>query len=459
MKYNVIVIGAGMSGLSAAQNLAKAGFKVLILEARNRIGGRIHTLYTDNHTPIETGAAFLKMADPTNPFNPLKTQLQHLNLKTLPMDIYNSDAYDPEGQHKSLLAQKEVANDAYKAMTLSIQEAYRLYLEKKPSLAQILGNTDANVPRLGSPDFFAQQTLNHMVQQHTGSSLKKVSLNELIHNEGALQDEYITGGYHRLPQFMLDTAISTNNVKLHLNAVATEILYAQKGENEVQVTTRDNESFFANAVLCTLPLGVLKKNAPHFFPPLSLPKQKAIQHMGIGHQNTVIVEFEKAFWPTDVHYLFPGSKNVDEFPEYVNLYHFTSKKSPSLACNYYGKNALFKDISDDQIIAKTLAPLQKVYGKLSPLKLATITHWDTDNYTLGSTSYCGLQFRPEDLENLSFKEPGGLYFAGAHTTANKNRETVQGAYLSGLRAAMEIHYDLKHKAQAHSSELHPKTRL
>ncbi|HQZ87577.1 MAG TPA: NAD(P)/FAD-dependent oxidoreductase [Gammaproteobacteria bacterium] len=442
-EYNVIVIGAGMAGLSAAQHLADLGHTVLVLEAKNRVGGRIHTQEMQDGLPIEMGANLLLNPGTTEQPNPLLPLIRHLNLTTMPIDSIPSTTFKAEGYFENA--------------TKLINEAKRFPWKTWPSLGEVLKIQDLNFHshlKLNSTEFIGKQALIHMIEQQTGTLPHNVSLLELMHFgtdatfydsdgfRGSAEATFINGGYQQLPEAMAKKAIATGKVKILLSTPVEAVHY--HNSDTTQVIATNGEKYTAKRILCAVPIGVLQNQSIHFFPKLSPEKQQLIKHLKVGFHNKVVLEFKKVFWPIDTHFLFPGSKHYHHFPEYLNLFHFSNQKTPALVCNFYASEACFKENTDDHIVEKALLPLQEAYGKTAiALKNAFVTHWESDPYALGSTSCYGLQCESRELRNFEKPEQGGLFFAGAHTIANKNRETVQGAYISGIRAALDVNHHLK----------------
>lgn len=431
-----------MAGLSAAQHLADLGHTVLVLEAKNRVGGRIHTLKTHDGTPIEMGANMLLNHGSAERLNPLVPYLHHLNLKTMPINSIHSATFKAEGY--------------FEDATKWINAAKRFPWKTWPSLGEILKIHNLkyhNNLKLNSTELMGKQALIHMIEQQTGTSPHNVSLLELMNYDtdagsydfyGAVESPksaFITGGYQQLPEAMAKKAIATGNVKILLNTPVEAVHYHN---NDTTVIAAHGKKYTAEHVLCAVPIGVLQNQGIHFLPKLSPEKQQLIKHLKIGFHNKVILEFKKVFWPIDTHFLFPGSKTYHHVPEYLNLFHFSNQKVPALVCHFYASEAFFKKNADDHIVEKALLPLRETYGKTAiALKDAFVTHWESDPYALGSTSCRGIQCESGELTNFEKPEQDRLFFAGAHTLASKNRETVEGAYISGVRAALDINQRLK----------------
>lgn len=438
MKYNAIIIGAGLSGLTAAKQLASRGYTVLLLEAKNRVGGRIHSLTTESNQTLEVGADSL--SNPNEDRNPLLSFLRYLNLPTHPLDIYQSDAFDEKGERKRMEEQVKRASLNHSTLLERVQDAKEKTWKRYPTLAEAFELLRSPKPTIGSTDFLTQQTLHAMIATHTGASADQVSLFELMDTqEDYLATDVLIGGrFQLLPEWFAKLALQTGMVNIHFNSAVKQIHYGYR-EKQVRVVTINEEEYVGECVISTLPLGVLKSKTVEFFPPLSKKKQSAISNLNVGFSNKVVLEFEQAFWPEHAHYLFPGSHQLDQWPSYLSLAPFDKKKKNCLVAHFYAKEALFHKAHDYQIIHKALSPLQKAYGRTLPtLKHAYITHWDTDPFALGSTVCYGPKWNPKQELDLFSSENNGLYLAGDYVTTDGSHGTIRGAHLSGLQVAMQV---------------------
>jgi len=233
-------------------------------------------------------------------------------------------------------------------------------------------------------------------------------------------------------------------------------------------------SYCADAVLCTLPLGVLKQsiiassnanfspsspNVVQFIPPLPEWKIQAIQRLGFGNLNKVILCFDRIFWDQDSN-LFGhiGSTTASR----GELFLFWSQyKSPVLMALVAGEAAnIMENVTDDVIVGRCLTVLRSIFGPSSvpQPKETVVTRWRADPWSKGSYSYVATGSSGNDLDVMampvSFTNPSStvtnqdqgsshsnasprLFFAGEHTIRNYPA-TVHGALLSGLREAARI---------------------
>lgn len=433
-----------------------------MLEAKNRVGGRIQTAESSSGFPIELGASIVypsnTLSNPhPNPLsNPLLTYLQALKIRTVALNPNNTQVFDALKHPLTLSEVITPLSRHFDAANMAVHEAKALF--KRPiSLTEALNPLDSISSSFAT---LTKQTITAMIEHQLGASLDNISIQELI-NPAVNQGDplLVVGGLQRLTENLLQRAQATKLLSLRLNtpvkalrynvSTASNVANAANASNtskeaQVTVTTQNGKTFTASVVLCAVPLGVLKKQGIHFSPPLSAGKRQAIQHLGLGYQNKVYLEFEKAFWDKDAHFIFPGRELLSEWPEYLNLFALSNRKVPILVANFYAKAAQFKDHPDSYCVKKALLPLQKVFGKkMSALKSAQVTHWDSDNFILGSSSFCGLNYQPKDTDNLvepeRYQDNPYLYFAGEYTVPDHSSFSgVLRAFESGTRAALDI---------------------
>ncbi len=437
--YDVLIIGAGLSGFVAAQHLTSLGYHVCMLEARNRLGGRVHSRILKDHT-VELGAAYLRGKGSGTAPNPLLGLLKRYQIQTTPLDPLNSDFYNRAGEKSSLAEWQSTLKEPIERANKLIQDAKLPSKTPKPSLASILGYA-AEIPPQGSKEFKVRQLITATVLQNTGAAPNQVSLLELMY-DGTFtgSDELIVSGAHKLIDGLHQECQATQNFNLFLKSNVQEIQHAPQ-DSKFKVKTETGEEYQTEAVLCTVPLGVLKRNHIKFLPGLSKAKQKAIRHLNLGEQNYVVLEFNKAFWPESVHYLYPNDSDINQWPSYLNLVPFTNGR-PMLLANLYGNDAKFSKQKESDIIDKVLMPLKRVYkDKVTDPIAVDISHWDSERFTAGAIPYCGLLSTDEDLLALQAPEQNGLYFAGDYTHRGQ-RHSLNAAYSSGIKAALEMHAQL-----------------
>lgn len=265
----------------------------------------------------------------------------------------------------------------------------------------------------------------------------------------------VIGGYQQVPRGILH---SPSKLDLHTRKVAKHISYATEknaASTNGRVFCEDGESFEADHIVLTTPLGVLKDNAVTFDPPLPARKLEAIQSLGFGTLNKVILVYDKPFWRVDQDMFGllrePEVKDSLDQEDYIanrgRFYFFwnciKTTGRPVLISLMAGDAAHQAEATNDaELVAEVTRELHKIFNHAKvPEPLETIvTRWGKDRFARGSYSYVGAMSRPGDYEAMA-APVGTLHFAGEATCAT-HPATVHGAYISGLRAASEVINDL-----------------
>lgn len=261
----------------------------------------------------------------------------------------------------------------------------------------------------------------------------------------------VIGGYQQVPRGILHFP---SKLDLHTHKVAKHVSYTTDTNAAYlngRVFCEDGESFEADHIVLTTPLGVLKDNAVTFDPPLPARKVEAIQSLGFGTLNKVILVYDKPFWRVDQDMFGllrePEVKNSLDQEDYIanrgRFYFFwnciKTTGRPVLIALMAGDAAHQAEaINDADLVAEVTQELRKIFSHAKvPEPLETIvTRWGKDRFARGSYSYVGAMSRPGDYEAMA-APIGNLHFAGEATCAT-HPATVHGAYISGLRAASEI---------------------
>lgn len=421
----IIVIGAGASGLAAARFLVQKGKKVLVLEARNRIGGRIWTDRSWHNTALDLGASWIHGIEG----NPVMKLAQELNLKTLPTDYESSTLYDWDGKAVASSKERQIERQfntlisKLERMRERWQEDEREDISLKRAIAQQLKTLDLSAEQLIELNYSINSTIEHEYAGDT-SQLSFYHWDEGEEVDGG--DVLFPNGYDQIITGM------SKSLTIKLNQVVEKIIYNSQG---VKVQTNQGE-FKAKQVIITLPLGVLKQGKIEFSPPLPAPKQTAIQQLGMGILNKVYFQFPNIFWDNDSEWLGYMNQNKGEWSEFLNISYYNQK--PILLGFNAGEYGLkIEQLTDRQITQAGMQILRNIYGNQIPNPLDTkITRWGQDPFAGGSYSFLTPGSSSETRKILA--EPVGkqLYFAG-EATSSDYPATVHGAILAGERAARQ----------------------
>ena len=419
---SVIVVGAGIAGLGAARTLQDWGYKVIVVEARPRIGGRIWTSREWTDAPLDLGASWIHGIRK----NPIADLAKDNQIQILETDYDNHWIYDEKGN--------ELSDSQYNALdeTLSVIQDYIFEaieeLDDDISLQAIIETAFAEEEVAPAERKLILYLINSVIEHDYAADSNQLSALYLDEGEEfGGEDVVFPGGYDQI----IDLHAEGLDIRLE-----QLVQLVEHGNQGVSITTNQNV-FQADRAVITLPLGVLKRGDVQFSPTLPREKQNSIQDLGMGLLDKVCLRFPRKFWPNDPELLGHISESKGEWAEWLNLAHYTNL--PILmafnAATFAQKTETW---SDEQIIEGAMGTLRKIFGANIPDPLAwQITRWAADPYALGSYSYLKLGATPESHDELAAPVGTRLFFAGEATSKDYNA-TVHGAYLSGLRAAEEI---------------------
>lgn len=417
----ILVIGAGISGLAAAQALQAAVHEVVVIEARDRVGGRIWTSTRWPEIPLDLGASWIHGVKG----NPLTKLADDLQARRLMMSYDSALLYDTSGKLFDDAAQK------------------RLEILRRQLYKQLKKSQD------GDEDSSVREVADALVEQlgagpETRRLLDFVLSGEIEHEYSGSAEQLSAYWYDSAKAFSGDDALFAEgfhvvikrlaeNLRIETGQVVKEIHWK---ESPVRVVT-DKQEFIADQVVVTLPLGVLKTNSVSFFPDLPKSKLDAIAALGMGVLNKCYLRFPRVFWSPDVDWLEYVSENHGEWTEWVSL--ARAARQPVLLGFHAGSRGReIEAMSDPQIVASAMRTLRVIYGQEIPEPIDyQITRWASDPFSRGSYSYMAVGSTPKMRRDLARPVDGKLLFAG-EATHSEHYATAHGAYDSGLRVAKEM---------------------
>ena len=203
--------------------------------------------------------------------------------------------------------------------------------------------------------------------------------------------------------------------------------------------------FTADAVLVTLPLGVLKHNSITFEPPLPSRKLAAIRNLGFGTLNKCVMLFREPFWDTSLDTFGRLASTRDARGELFLFYsyaHLCGTLGAVLIGLVAGEAAeAFESVEQDEAQRRCVAALQSIFGPrgvvVPPLLAFMRTAWAADPYARGSYSNVQVGASGDDYDEMAAPVAGRLFFAG-EATCRTHPATMHGAFMSGLREAARI---------------------
>jgi len=435
-----IIIGAGISGLSAASTLLEGGVDdFVILEARERIGGRIKH-EGRFQCGIDLGASWIHGVQG----NPLLSVAEKLDLRldiTHNANLTGSDGFKVYGSDGVILDSVLEASARRKFEELNTKAREILdgmENEKDVSVAQLFALAADRIPYRFADD--EKDLLNWFksgIEGWENSNVDQISARDHMIEEDTTAygggDAFLVNGYTPIIQHLASKLES--NIKL-----GHEVLSVIYNDNGVRVVTNHGE-FEADYVLVTVPLGVLKAGSIVFVPPLPRKKQRAIENIGFGLMNKIVLQFPDYFWDPEAEGFGYVSKTHGEFSFFLNIARLTKK--PILMCFIAADFAYeVENWSDQAVVDRIMVVLRSIFGRerqLPPPCMTSITRWKADPFSRGSYSFIKAGCTTKDVRNLG-KPVGRLRFSGEATF--KRVGYVHGGYITGQREAQRILSDL-----------------
>lgn len=421
----VIIVGAGAAGLAAGMRLRDRGIPAIILEAHNRIGGRVDTdtSGTIANFPIERGGEFIHGANaitrdlvrqagltliPVERFDTLRWGRPARPLDQLPADI--ADAIN------GLFADFAALKDADIPADLSLK-AYLLAKGWSPrwmSMADILLAQTCCAPldSLSCADLARELRIDHSGGLAHGGEAR------------------IREGYGALLAWM------SRDLDIHLKTGVTAI---HRGADGITVTAH-GETYTANAVILTVPVSLLRSDVIHFDPPLSDSKRDAIAAFRTEAATKAFYRFATRLWDEELTYaahdrLFarwwtPAYGRGDDADPIICCY-LTSEQADDLALTDAEVGAFYGLAALSDLLGVPRETLEENFVSV------TFVAWADEPYAQGG--YAHLPPGKADARPaLAAPEDGGLFFAGEATAHDTNPQTVHGAIETGFRAAEEV---------------------
>jgi monoamine oxidase len=423
---DVLVIGAGMAGLRAAQQLHAVGLRVIVLEARERIGGRIWTDRSWPNVALDLGASWIHGLRG----NPVAELAAAAGLRRAPTDYAAIQIYDSAGRPLSAAASAALDAQMTDLMALLEERVDELDLADAGSVAldavvqEYLAAANLTPEQQHVLEYAVHAQIEHeYAADREDLALLQFALGVTLHGGDVL----LPDGYDRvLP------GVATG-FDIRLGHVVTAVRYDADG---VIVHTAQGD-FQAVQALIAVPLGVLQSGAISFMPELPQVKQGAIRRMGMGLLNKVYLRFPRVFWPEEPELFGYIAQQRGAWAEWLNM--APVFEQPILLGFNAGSYAReLEGRSNETIVAEAIAVLRTMFGRNVPEpEAALITRWAADPFAGGSYSYFAVDVRPEDPARLAAPVAERLFFAGEVTDPD-HPSTVQGALRSGERAAREI---------------------
>ncbi|WP_210771891.1 flavin monoamine oxidase family protein [Streptomyces albidus (ex Kaewkla and Franco 2022)] len=445
----VLVIGAGMAGLVAAHELLRQGHEPLILEARSRVGGRIHTvrdlapgLYAEfgamrvprvHELTLGYCREFGLELRPGTAFNP--KALAYVGGRRLTLEQAERDPGllpFPLTSYEAHRSREEMWREA----TEEIRELYRR--EGEGALEALAAKYDAYSIRgfLKARGWSEGAIERYGVMSHSESTLNTAVMQEFREVIGKAYEDVqeVVGGMDRLPMAFYERLAP--HIRFGVEVTALE----QRG-GSVTVRARvggDRVSFTGDQAVCTLPFSVLRGIEVN--PAFSQGKQKAIRQLHYDAATKIFFQVRRPFWEkTDG---IRGGTTVTDLPVRRVIYpaypDSPDSRAVLLASYTWGQDALqWSAMNSSQRVERALRDISRIHPEILEVFESGISHsWYQDPYAMGGYAL----FEPEQQSSLQAeinRSEGLVHFAGEH--CSQWPAWIEGAVESGLRVARGIH--------------------
>lgn len=420
-QQDILVLGAGVAGLSAACRLAEFGLRVLVVEARDHIGGRVFTRHIHD-CAMELGAEFLHGRPPE-----LWAAIERAGLKT----------YEREGQSFTFRDNALVPSSDEEIESTSLLDALEERSGPDMSFADYI-TPFALPPRQRERVVGFVEGFN-AADQHQISALS-LGVQQKAEEESEGDRLFaLRNGYDQLPDLLAER-LQRADGRIQLG---TPVHAVRWSPSQVQMEATSG-ALFAPLAVITLPLGVLHSGSVRFLPEPSEVLDHALR-LRMGQVRRITLLFREPFWRSlpkrpdleNLGFLFTPAEAIPVW--------WTHHPDPApILTGWVGgpRSQALSGLADEELAEHSLETLSRVFSlpveQLRGNLLHLATHdWTTDPYALGAYSYVA----PGGLDaSARMAEPveRTLFFAGEHTDTTGNWGTVHAAMRSGYRAAEQI---------------------
>ncbi|CAF1121666.1 unnamed protein product [Adineta steineri] len=444
MDFDVVIVGAGAAGIAAAIELQKTNLSFIVLEARNYIGGRAFTdRETFISTPVDLGASWIHSFGSRNPLYDYYQRLgkddqfdyDDEDGDALIID-YNGRPLLPHARQRAKLVLSrlydrldEFAVNNRNSDDQNIEQVIQTVYEQ-------LIESDEQVKRI------VDLSLSGM-EQYEGSNLNNLSAKCWETGGAPGGDRWVSCGYGTL----LQRICKEHNIPIRLNTLVTHI--DTSDTTRIATTTSDSSSaLLCHRVIITIPLGCLKRNTIIFEPPLPEWKREAIDRMGYGLMNKLVVQFPDCFWGSSTRTI------IHACTVRRGRFRFTiCLPPPSNILIFFVTGTFAKELeilTDNEILVEIITFLQNIFPKRTipnPIRYK-FSRWSQDPLAYGSYSNFAVHSNPQTIADLAKETADGrVHWAGEHANSNDGSEDwcyacVHTAFTSGQRAAKAIQKQL-----------------
>lgn len=425
-QVDTVIVGAGVAGLTAARLLQDAGRTVVVLEARDRIGGRVHTDRTDGI--VDLGASWIHGVDGS----PVAAAAEAFGMRTVEFTVggFQVDSrpiayHGPDGRPLSAEETRAFAADVH-AVDAVLPD---IIAASRPT-ASYRDVTDEALSRQGWSAERTQRVreyLEHRAEEQYGAWIEDLAAHGL--DDDAIEGDEVVfpDGYGVLPERLAE------GLDIRLEHLVTRVDWSDDG---VWVRTSHGD-FSGDTTVITVPVGVLQAGTMEIVPPLPPVNAEALGRLRMNAFEKVFLRFPTRFWEDGVYAL---RQQGPEARWWHSWYDLTALHDEPLLLTFAAgpAAAATRDWSDAEVQASIMAQLRRLYGDGIPDPIGMRrTAWQDDPFAHGSYAYMTVGSTTADHDALATPVGGVLHLAGEATWTD-DPATVPAALFSGHRAAERI---------------------
>ncbi len=424
---DTVVVGAGVAGLTAARLLEIAGHRCVLVEARDRIGGRVSTDRSDGRV-TDLGASWIHGVTDS----PVAAAAAAFGLRTIEFTVggYQPDSrpiahYGPDGGRLGDDQARRYVDDIR-----AVDAALHATIAASGPDDSYRDVTEAALAAQGWDAERAQRVreyLEHRAEEQYGAWIDDLAAHGL--DDDAIDGDEVVfpDGYDELPAHL------AAGLDVRLSTPATRVEWSPAG---VLVAT-DDGAFGARHAIVTVPVGVLTSGELLFSPALPDAHAAALSRLTMNRFEKVFLRFPERFWEPDVYAIRQQGPEGRWWHSWYDLTRLDGE--PTLLTFAAGPAAeVTADWDDERLVASVLAQLRRLYGDRVPAPTAVHrTAWQHDPWSRGSYAFMRPGSTTADHDDLAVPIGDRLHLAG-EATWTEDPATVTAALLSGHRAAERV---------------------
>ena len=424
-EIDTIVVGAGVAGLTAARLLHDAGQRVVVLEARDRIGGRLHTARTHG-VATDLGASWIHgIAD-----NPLYDLVEAFGLRTAEFTVgsFQPDGrpiayFDPNGRRLS-----EAESTAFARDIRQCDEQLADVIASAPpatSYEQVVEQALARMPWSEDRRQRVREFLQHRTEEQYGVWVGDLDAHGLDDDQVDGDEVVFPDGYDHLATHL------AAGLDIRLGQVVTNVAWSASG---VQLVAGD--TYAARQTIVTTPVGVLRSGDLAFTPPLPEPVASALSGLRMNAFEKVFLTFPERFWDEG---LYAFRRQGPAAAWWHSWYDVTPPNGHATLLTFAAGPCAraIRAWSDDQVADSAMEAIRQIHPSAPAPERVQVTHWQDDVFSRGSYAYMTVGATCEDHDLLATPIGGVLHLAG-EATWSEDPATVTAAFRSGHRAAEHV---------------------